>query len=232
VRLVLLGSPGAGKGTQGALLAEHFSIPRVATGDIFREALASDSELGRQARAYVERGELVPDSVTVGIVRQRLSQPDCAQGFVLDGFPRTVAQAVALDELLEELGCPLQAAIYLDVPVEVAVERAARRRVCADCGQVFTVDDARATQGRCPACGGALVQREDDREETVRRRLEVYRQATAPVIDYYRERKLLLTIDGRHAIDEVFQAICRGLTEAGLLDGASRRSRLVGADGA
>lgn len=211
MRLVLLGAPGAGKGTQGQRLAEHFGIPRVATGDMFRAALASDGPLGRQVRQYVEQGALVPDELTIALVEERLKQDDCRDGFILDGFPRTVAQAEALDGMLEKMGRPLHAAAYLELPVEEAVRRITMRRVCGSCGAPFTADDPRVAGGRCPDCGGDLVVRPDDQEETVRHRFAVYEEATAPVIGYYREKSLLVTVDGQGTVDDVFAALLEGL---------------------
>src|SRR5690625_1912056 len=164
MRVVLIGFPGAGKGTQGALLAEEFHIPWIATGDMFRAALASGSALGNEARSYMERGALVPDEITIAIVRNRLSQPDCERGFILDGFPRTVPQAEALDAMLAEIERDLQAVVYLEIPVELAVRRITQRLVCADCGTPFPADGPEAEAGSCPECGGKLTQRSDDNE--------------------------------------------------------------------
>ena len=230
MRLVLLGSPGAGKGTQGELLSQHYGIPRIATGDIFRAALQSGSELGNRAKAYVEKGELVPDDIVVAIVRDRLSKSDCAAGFILDGFPRTVAQAQALDETLDEMGSPLEAAVFIDVPEEVVVRRISQRRVCARCEAVVSADDKRVAGGsRCPECGGPLVQRQDDREETVRHRLAVYRENTEPVIAYYRRKSVLVSVDGDQPVDDVFAQIQERLAQR---LGAGRAShRVTGTDG-
>lgn len=211
MQLVLLGFPGAGKGTQGKLLADHFQIPRIATGDMFRAALEAGSPVGQKARVYLERGELVPDDLTIEIVRARLSQPDCADGFVLDGFPRTLAQARALDEILAALGRALDAAVLLAVPEEEAIKRISSRLVCVGCGAVYPAADPRVAGGRCPECQGQLVQRRDDNDETVRRRLEVYRRNTQPVIDYYREKDVLLSVDGNQPAEAVFAEIRKGL---------------------
>lgn len=211
MRVVLIGFPGAGKGTQGALLAKHYHIPWIATGDMFRAALASGSALGKEARSYMERGALVPDEITIGIVRERLSRPDCERGFILDGFPRTVAQAEALDAMLKEIARELHAVLYLSIPMELAVSRITQRLVCRDCGTPQPAGGAEAAGGRCPQCGGELVQRSDDTEETARRRLEVYEQETRPVVDYYAERGLLVEIDGTPPVDEVFANLRRHL---------------------
>ncbi|REJ36423.1 MAG: adenylate kinase, partial [Bacillota bacterium] len=196
MRLVMLGLPGAGKGTQGELLAQRLGIPRISTGDMFRAALKSDTELGRRVKAYVERGELVPDHLTVALVEERLAQPDARSGFVLDGFPRTVPQAQALDEKLLAAGRPLHAAIYINVPQEVAIRRIASRRVCSQCGATYSQDQV-AEAGVCPACGGPLVQRPDDSEETARHRLQVYLAQTHPVVEYYRRAGILVEVE-RH----------------------------------
>lgn len=211
MQLVLLGSPGAGKGTQGKLLAEHFHIPRIATGDMFRAALEAGTPIGQRAKAYVERGELVPDDLTIEIVRDRLTQPDCARGFILDGFPRTLAQAKALDEMLAAIDRKLDAAVLLSVPQEEAIKRISARLVCEKCGAVFPAGHPRVAAGHCPECRGQLVQRHDDNDETVRRRLEVYRRNTQPVIDYYREKGVLLPVNGNQPVGAVFAEIRDGL---------------------
>jgi len=211
MRVVLIGFPGAGKGTQGALLSKHFEIPWIATGDMFRAALASGSALGKEARSYMERGALVPDEITIGIVRERLSRPDCERGFILDGFPRTVAQAEALDEMLKEIGRELHAVLYLVIPMELAISRITQRLVCRDCGTPQPAGGSLAPGDRCPQCGGELVQRSDDTEETARRRLEVYERETKPVVDYYAERGLLIEVDGTPPVNEVFAVLRRHL---------------------
>jgi adenylate kinase len=215
MRVVFLGPPGAGKGTQAERLAAALGVPRVATGDIFRQAVREGTPLGRQAKEYMDRGALVPDDVTVGIVRERLAQPDCAAGFVLDGFPRTLPQAEALDRILGELGRPVQHAVLLTVPDEEIVRRAAGRRVCPRCGATYhLVSSPPRVDERCDACGEALVLRDDDREETVRSRLEVYRRQTEPLAAYYRQRGLLRPVDGTGPIDAVEAAGWRALDAA------------------
>ena len=211
MRLVMLGLPGAGKGTQGELVAQRLGIPRISTGDMFRAALKSDTDLGRRVKEYVERGELVPDHLTVALVEERLAQPDARAGFVLDGFPRTVPQAQALDEKLFEAGRPLHAAIYINVPPEVAIRRIASRRVCAQCGATYSQVQV-AEAGVCPACGGPLVQRPDDSEETARRRLQVYLAQTHPVVEYYRRAGILVEVDGQQAIPDVLADILAALS--------------------
>jgi adenylate kinase len=204
VRVVLLGPPGAGKGTQAALLAGAAGVAHVATGDIFRRAVAEDSPLGRQVRGILERGDLVPDELTVSLIRGRLEQPDCAAGFVLDGFPRTLAQAAALDGLLAASGTALDAAIALEVTDEVVLRRLSGRRVCPACGATYHVDtDPPGPGGVCRACGAVVRQRDDDREETVQRRLQVYHRDTAPILGYYAERGLLLRVVGEGTVPEV-----------------------------
>lgn len=218
----MLGLPGAGKGTQGELLAQRLGIPRISTGDMFRAVLRSDTALGRQVKEYVERGELVPDHLTVALVEERLAQPDARAGFVLDGFPRTVPQAQALDEKLASVGRPLHAAVYIHVPPEEAIRRIASRRVCAQCGATYSRDQVDKGGGRCPGCGGPLVQRPDDSEETARRRLQVYMAQTHPVVEYYRRKGILVEVDGQQAIPAVL---------ADILAALSARRQDVGAGG-
>ena len=202
--VVLLGAPGAGKGTQAELLAEHLHVPHVATGDLFREALRGDTPLGRQARAYMDRGELVPDSVTIAMVRERMRAPDTVQGAIFDGFPRTVEQAQALDGILAERGQRVDIAIYIDVRPEVLLERLSGRWICRDCGGVYhTLSNPSLVSGICNACGGPLYQRPDDRPEVQRHRIEVYLEQTAPLIEFYRERGLLAEVNGERDIAQV-----------------------------
>ena len=202
--LVLLGGPGAGKGTQAERLSSALGIPQVSTGDLFRYNLKKETELGLLAKGYMERGELVPDRVTVAMVRERLSREDCAQGAILDGFPRTVAQAEALDALLADMDLGLSAVPYIKVPEDMLLERLAGRWTCRACGamyhQLFSPPE---TKGVCDRCGGELYQRPDDTPETQKHRIEVYFEQTAPLIDYYREQGLLAEIDGRPGIDEI-----------------------------
>ena len=191
MNIVLLGAPGAGKGTQAAYLVEEFNIPHISTGDMLRAAVAAGSTLGKKAKSYMDAGELVPDEVIIGLVIDRLQEPDTDVGFILDGFPRTSAQAVALDAELGKLNRPLDAALLIDVDPEVIVKRLCSRRMCRDCG--FIGSEADAT---CPKCGGEMYQRDDDNEATVRNRLDVYEKSTSPLIDYYRGSELLVAIDG------------------------------------
>jgi adenylate kinase len=202
--LVLLGGPGAGKGTQAERLSAALAIPQISTGDLFRENLKGETELGLLAKGYMERGELVPDDVTVGMVRERLKRPDAAQGAILDGFPRTVAQAEALDQLLEDMGQGLAAVPYIKVPEDVLLARLAGRWTCQACGAMYhQIFSPPQEAGVCDRCGGSLYQRPDDTPETQKHRIEVYFEQTAPLIDYYRNKGLLVEVDGRPGIDEI-----------------------------
>ena len=208
MRLVLLGLPGAGKGTQGELLSEELDVPHISTGAMFREAIKAGGPLGETARAYIERGELVPDEVSIEIVKERLSQPDCEQGFILDGFPRTVPQAVALDRTLPTLGMELDAAVNIEITEAEAVRRISERMICSQCGATYNRAIHTVSQSdRCLECGGLLIRRPDDTVETARNRLAIYMEQTHPVVHYYAERGMLLTVDGERPIEEVFAAI-------------------------
>lgn len=211
--VVLLGGPGAGKGTQAERLSEALGIPQVSTGDLFRENLKNETELGLLAKGYMERGELVPDEVTVGMVRERLSRPDAAPGAILDGFPRTIAQAEALESLLIDLGNELAVVPYIKVPEDVLLARLAGRWTCRKCGAMYhQLFSPPKKAGVCDKCGGELYQRPDDTPETQRHRIEVYFDQTAPLIDYYRRKGLLVEVDGRPGIDEI-QAELLGVIE-------------------
>jgi adenylate kinase len=204
VRVILLGPPGAGKGTQAVRISETFGIPHISTGDIFRENVRGDTELGREAKRYMDAGELVPDEVVVGMVGDRLAQTDAAEGFCLDGFPRTVPQAQALEDLLVERDAPLEVVVRFAVAEDEVVQRLTGRRSCPDCGKVFHVDHAPPqTEGVCDACGAELIQREDDTEDVVLNRLEVYRKQTEPLEHFYWERGLLRDIEAVGDVDEV-----------------------------
>ena len=208
MRLVIMGTPGAGKGTQAKLLAGRLGACHISTGDMLRDAIRRGTPLGREAERAVERGLLVSDDVVNGIVEERLAAPDCRAGFLLDGFPRTLDQARALDALLRRRGEPLSAVILISVPREEAIRRLAGRRVCGACGTMFHMAfDAAARSGRCDRCGGALVQREDDREETIRHRMDVYGRETAPVLEHYRAAGLLREVDGTGTRDEVARRV-------------------------
>lgn len=191
MNIVLLGAPGAGKGTQAAKLVEEFATPHISTGDILRAAVKNQTELGKKAKGYMDAGDLVPDSLIIDLMDERLREPDCEKGFILDGFPRTTAQAVALDDMLARLERPLDAALLVDVDPEVIIKRLTERRCCKECGYIGTAADA-----TCPKCDGEMYQRDDDNEATVRNRLDVYETSTSPLIDYYRGCELLVTIDG------------------------------------
>ncbi len=211
MRIVLLGPPGAGKGTQAKLLVERLQVPQISTGDMLRTAVKAGTPLGLEAKAIMDRGELVPDTVIIGLVRERLQGPDCAGGFILDGFPRTLAQAEALDVLLADLGVKLDRVLCLEVPTEELVARIAGRRTCK-CGAMFHVRFSPSrVPGRCDVCGGETFQRDDDREETVRSRLAVYQAQTAPLIRFYQQRGLLRCIPGTGDISEIFARMVHAL---------------------
>ena len=205
MRIVLVGPPGAGKGTQSQYLAKNLSIPHISTGDLFRANLSQGTELGRKAREYIDAGQLVPDEVTIGMATNRLLEADAAEGFLLDGFPRNLTQARALDEFLTAQGIALNGVLDLEVPEDEIVKRIAGRRVCRnDSAHVFHVDyKPPAAEGLCDVCGGELYQRADDSEETVRTRIEVYHRETEPIIDYYRAQDLVVTISALGPVEEV-----------------------------
>ena len=205
MRIVLVGPPGAGKGTQAAFLAKNLGIPHISTGDLFRANISQGTELGKQAKAYMDAGKLVPDEVTIGMAKDRMEQPDAANGFLLDGFPRNVSQAEALDEMLKAEGMRLDAVLDLEVPEDEVVKRIAGRRICRkDSSHVFHVEYKKPRQdGICDICGGELYQRDDDSEETVRTRLEVYHTQTEPIIDYYKAQGLVVTISALGKVEEV-----------------------------
>lgn len=217
MRLVLLGPPGAGKGTQASKLAEKYAIPHISTGEIFRRAYEEGTELGRKAREYMEKGALVPDEITVGIVRDRLDLPDAQRGFLLDGFPRNVAQAKALQELLKERNKELDAVINIVASRDSIIKRLTGRRVCARCGANYhVVYDPPERDGICDQCGGDLITRRDDSEDTVTRRLDVYEKETAPLVAYYEQQGLLRNVNGERSIEEVFREVV-ALLEEGLV---------------
>jgi len=199
MNIVLLGAPGAGKGTQAAKLVEEFATPHISTGDILRAAVKNQTELGKKAKGYMDAGDLVPDSLIIDLMDERLREPDCEKGFILDGFPRTTAQAVALDDMLVRLERPLDAALLVDVDPEVIIKRLTERRCCKECGYIGTAADA-----TCPKCGGEMYQRDDDNEATVRNRLDVYAKSTSPLIDYYKGKGLLKSVDGDRPVETVY----------------------------
>jgi adenylate kinase len=203
-RVVLLGPPGAGKGTQAKLLEQEFGAVQISTGDILRKAVADQTPLGKQAGDYLKRGALVPDDVIINLIAERLQQNDCANGFVLDGFPRTIPQAESLDVILKKLALSLNCVLSVQVPREVIIERLAGRRTCKKCGALsHVVFEPQKQPGVCDRCGGELFQRDDDREETIANRLTVYEAQTAPLVDYYRRQGALREIDGVGSIGDI-----------------------------
>ncbi|HEY3201243.1 MAG TPA: adenylate kinase [Actinomycetes bacterium] len=216
MRIVLVGPPGAGKGTQAQFIASHLSIPKISTGDIFRVNVSQGTELGREAKAYMDRGDLVPDSVTIAMVRDRLAEGDTRDGFLLDGFPRTLTQAKALDETLDDMGTKLDVVLELVVDDDEVVRRLSGRRTCRVCGRVWHLDfDPPIREGICDQCGGELFQRDDDREETVRHRLEVYAEQTAPLIDFYADKSILVGLDATGPVEDVTDRAINALMRFG-----------------
>jgi adenylate kinase len=212
MRIILLGPPGAGKGTQAKLLVERLGVPQISTGDMLRAAVKAGTPLGREAKAYMDRGALVPDGVIIGLVRERLQSTDCIRGYILDGFPRTVAQAEALEKALLDLRLSLDHVLCLEVPPEDLVVRIAGRRTCRACGAMFHVRFSPAKRDSvCDACGGETYQRDDDREDTVRHRLEVYAQQTEPLVRFFEGRGLLRRIAGTGEIPEIFARMVESL---------------------
>lgn len=208
MNLVLMGLPGAGKGTQAEKIVEKYNIPHISTGDMFRAAMKDGTPLGLQAKSFIDKGELVPDEVTIGIVRERLSKEDCKTGFLLDGFPRTVPQAEALESILTELDRTIHYVINIDVDQSILLERLTGRRICKNCGSTYhLIFNPPAQQGVCDKCGGELYQRADDNEETVANRLEVNLKQSKPLLDFYEEKGYLRNINGQQDIDKVFADI-------------------------
>jgi adenylate kinase len=213
MRLVLVGPPGAGKGTQAEFIAEHFDIPKISTGDIFRANVSGNTELGQTAKKYMDAGDLVPDEVTNAMVRDRLAQPDAKDGFLLDGFPRNVAQAGELNLMLDELGAPLSVVLDLDVDFDEVVKRLSGRRTCKSCGHVWHMEfDPPAAPGICDKDGGVLFQRDDDKPETVRHRLDVYAEQTAPLIGFYRDTGQLVAIDALGPVEDITERAIAALS--------------------
>jgi len=214
MNLILMGPPGAGKGTQAALLARRLNIPHISTGDMFRQAMEQGTELGLKAKRFMEEGKLVPDEVTIGIVKERLQQADCERGFLLDGFPRTVAQADALKDLLASLSRRLHAVLNIEVRRETLLKRMTGRLVCRQCGATYHEEFGPPAQpGVCDQCGGEVYRRSDDTGATAEKRLSVYEEQTAPLIEYYRQEGLLRSIDGEQDVEQVFAEICRIIKE-------------------
>ena len=203
--ILLMGPPGAGKGTQAEKLIDAYQIPHISTGDMFRAAIKNGTELGKEAKSYIDAGGLVPDKVTIGIVREALAKPECAKGFIVDGFPRTLDQAAALDGILKDLGIKMTGVVNIAVPDQELVSRVTGRRICKKCGATYHVKfNPPKVAGICDKCGGELYQRNDDKEETVKNRLVAYHNQTEPLIGYYKKQGLYLEIDGTQAIDKVY----------------------------
>jgi adenylate kinase len=209
MRLVLLGAPGAGKGTQAKKLIEKYKIPQISTGDILRKAVADGTPLGKEAKVIMDKGELVPDKIVLGLVEERVKQDDCKKGFILDGFPRNTAQAEALDKMLNDLKMPLDSALSVDVPKDDLMKRLTGRRTCKNCQQMYNIYySSPKKNGVCDKCGGELFQRDDDKEETIKKRLDVYDASTAPLISYYKKKGILKSVIGTGSIDEIFKKVC------------------------
>jgi len=210
MKIIMLGAPGAGKGTQAKKIAEKYAIPHISTGDIFRANIKNGTALGMEAKSYMDKGALVPDELTVRILLDRVAQDDCKNGYVLDGFPRTIPQAEVLEKELTKLGDQVDFAINVDVPDENIIRRMSGRRACLSCGATYHIEHVPPKkEGVCDKCGSELVLRDDDKEETVKNRLSVYHEQTQPLIDFYTERKVLKTVDGTKSTEEVFDSIVK-----------------------
>jgi len=212
MRLILLGPPGAGKGTQASAIVKRYNIPHISTGDIFRLNIKENTPLGKEVKSYLDAGILVPDELVVDIVKDRLKKSDCANGFILDGYPRTINQAEALDKELAKMGIKLDAVINIFLDVQLLIERAVGRRLCKNCGATYHIKFHPPKQdGICDICGGELYQRDDDKEETVKKRIEVYLTQTKPLIEYYKDKDILVNIDGAQSIEDTFKEIINAL---------------------
>ena len=212
MKILLMGPPGAGKGTQAEKLTDILQVPHISTGDMFRSAIKEETQMGMLAKSYMDKGELVPDEVTVGIVRDRIAEDDCKQGFLLDGFPRTVVQADALKKILEELGIKLDSVVNIEVPLEELIGRLTGRRICKSCGATYhMLFNPPVKEGNCDKCDGQLYQRDDDTEETAKNRLEVYEKQTAPLLEYYKNTGLLVNVDGNQSMADVLTEILKVL---------------------
>jgi len=214
MNMIFLGLPGAGKGTQAKKVSSKYNIPHIATGDIFRNAIKNETPLGKKAKSFIDQGELVPDEVTIGIVRNRLKEDDCKDGFILDGFPRTINQAEALKDIMEELNTKLDLALFIKVPEKELIKRLSGRRVCEDCGATYHVEfNPPEKEGICDKCGGNLIQRSDDTEETVKNRIEVNKEKTEKLIEFYDNEGILQTIESSGGIEEVFKKVTSVIEE-------------------
>ncbi len=212
MKIIMLGAPGAGKGTQAKMLAERYAIPHISTGDIFRMNIKNNTELGQKAKGYMDAGQLVPDELVVDLVVDRIKAQDCMNGFILDGFPRTIPQAEALDYALNNQNEKIDYAINIDVPDENIINRMSGRRACVGCGATYhIINNPTKVENKCDACGESLILREDDKPETVKKRLEVYHEQTQPLIDYYEKQGVVLTVDGTLDLDVVFKEITKVL---------------------
>lgn len=210
MKLIFLGPPGAGKGTQAKVISKEFNVPHISTGDILREAVKNNSPVGRQAKGFMEKGELVPDEIVIKIVVERLAKPDTVNGFILDGFPRTKKQAVSLDEEFKRIGIGIDYVIYFDTAPETSISRLSGRRVCKNCGANYHVTNIKPRKENvCDICGGVLYQREDDKVETIKNRLKVYQKETADLIDYYRSGGILQSVSGDLSVEEVFKELIK-----------------------
>mgnify|MGYP006273012017 CR=1 FL=1 len=216
MRIVLLGAPGSGKGTQSKLIMERYKIPQISTGDLLRAAVAAETPLGQQAKAAMDAGQLVPDDIVLGMIRERLAMPDTERGYILDGFPRNLHQAQSLDDMLSDLNQPLDVALLIDVDFEVLMQRLTGRLTCASCGAVFNKFTHPPRQENvCDLCGGELRHRADDNEETIGNRLKVYETQTQPLVEYYQDKDLLKSVKGEGEIEDIFNAVSRILQEIG-----------------
>ena len=213
MRIILFGPPGVGKGTQAKILSGKLNMVHIASGDILRAAIANGTELGRKAKSYMDRGELVPDDVVIGIIQERLKESDARNGFILDGFPRTLPQAEALEKVFEKAGIKVNRVVSMEVDRDVLLKRLTSRRVCRSCGAIFNLSVDKVEDSKCPKCGGELYQRDDDREETILRRFDVYQKQTRPVKDYYAGKKLLVEVDGIGEISDVTDRLNSALRE-------------------
>jgi len=210
MRLVLLGAPGAGKGTQAKKLIDKYAIPQISTGDILRKAVADGTPLGKEAKGIMDSGGLVSDKIVLGLVQERLKQDDCKKGYILDGFPRNTAQAEALDKMLSDMGAPLTVALSVDVDKDILMKRLTGRRTCKSCQQMYNIYfSVPKKEGVCDKCSGELFQRDDDKEETIKKRLDVYDSQTAPLFDYYGKKGILKSVKGTGSIDDIFNEVCK-----------------------